>query len=222
MSKFTKFPKFRTLPVSPGRLRREAKLAKSESSDTSINTRDEVGSRLENLDLHLMSNCSIDRAELLVSNCIESETEDFAESHPILDQGCTASNDTLEIVTTESTSKIYRLDLSNVQTQGSTMYIRCTVNLCISTLPSQECPDLCTRSLNQRSVVSSLFTKSYTISSGPVSLVITTPAPKATVTPTPATTVAQTTDRAPEQASATAAGVILATISILLQNVFLH
>lgn len=60
------------------------------------------------------------------------------------------------------------------------MYIRCTVNLCITTMPSQKCPDLCSRNINQRSVVGSLFTSSYTIDSGPVSLVVTTAAPTTT------------------------------------------
>lgn len=46
-----------------------------------------VGSRISQLDLHVMSNCSIDRAEMIVSNCIESETADFTVYHNILDQG---------------------------------------------------------------------------------------------------------------------------------------
>lgn len=214
LSNFTSAPKFRTLEVASGRLRRDL----GYQPERSKNSTGAVGSKLDQLDLHLLSNCTVDRAEMLVSNCYESETEDFAVYHLILDSGCSAINGTLEINTTQSTSKVYRLDLSGVQTQGSTMYIRCTVNLCISTLPSLKCPDLCAPSANPRALVNSLFTKSYTIDSGPVSLVVTTPAPKATV----ATTTAQTTDHAPERASAIAAGLILTTISIFLQNVFLY
>lgn len=68
------------------------------------------------------------------------------------------------------------------------MYVQCTVNLCIATLPSQKCPDLCSRSVSTRTVVNSVFTKSYTIQSGPVSLVFTTPQPSTLSTITPATT----------------------------------
>lgn len=51
-----------------------------------------VGSRIKQLDLHVMSNYSTDRAEMVVSECMESETEDFAESHPILDHGSVIYN----------------------------------------------------------------------------------------------------------------------------------
>lgn len=64
------------------------------------------------------------------------------------------------------------------------MYIQCKVNLCITTTPSQKCPNLCGSSLESRMMVGSLFTKSYTVNSGPVSLVVTTAAP---------TTIFQTT-----------------------------
>lgn len=37
--------------------------------------------------LTVMSNCSIGRAEMVVSNCIESETEDFAKNSTIIRQG---------------------------------------------------------------------------------------------------------------------------------------
>lgn len=198
-----------------------------------------IGSWIEKLDLHVMSNCSIDRAEMIVSNCLESETEDFAESNPILEQGCAASNSTLEVITTQSNSKIYRLVLRKTTTNGTTMYFQCTVNLCIATQPSQKCPDLCTRSFSPKTLIDSVFSNSYTIRSGPVSLVVTTPAPttvktpaattltKTTITTTTkavTTTAAQSTtsSHAPEQTSAVAVGVVLTTISIFLQNAFLH
>ncbi|XP_040888911.1 uncharacterized protein LOC121178689 [Toxotes jaculatrix] len=250
LGKFTRIPKFRSLHILPERVRREVEspsgiiiTSKSTSniSTNSTSSSGAIGSKIEQLDLHVMSNCSINRAELLVSNCIESETEDFAETNPILEQGCATSNSTLEIVTTLSNSKVYRLDLSNLEAKGSMMYIQCTVNLCITTMPSETCPDLCTRSISHRALINSVFTKTYTIRSGPVSLVVTTPAPSTTTPVNTATTttksvattasssitsvtVAQnsTTSHAPEQTSSMAAGVILTTISIFLQNIFLY
>lgn len=47
----------------------------------------EAGSRIQMLYLTVMSNCSIGRAEMVVSNCIESETEDFANYNTIIHQG---------------------------------------------------------------------------------------------------------------------------------------
>lgn len=46
-----------------------------------------VGSQVEVLYLHLLSNCTIDEAEMIVSQCIESESEDFSNSHPVIQQG---------------------------------------------------------------------------------------------------------------------------------------
>ncbi len=68
------------------------------------------------------------------------------------------------------------------------MYIRCTVNLCIATMPSQKCPSMCTRSFDSRATVSNLYTRTYTIDSGPISTVITTPAPTVTTVVTPTST----------------------------------
>lgn len=62
------------------------------------------------------------------------------------------------------------------------MYVRCTVNLCITTLPSQKCPSLCSYSFSPRDLVGNLYTKTYTVNSGPVSLLTSTSAP----TPAPA------------------------------------
>ncbi|XP_070763376.1 uncharacterized protein [Enoplosus armatus] len=237
LANFTRIPTFRNLRLFPGRVRREVESLSVNTSTSSTNNNTSspaVGSRIKQLDLHVMSNCSIDRAEMIVSNCLESETEDFAKSQPILEQGCSASNTTLEVITTKTNSKIYRLDLSSMETSGSTMYIQCTVNLCIATMPSEKCPNLCTRSLNRATLVGSVFTGSYTIRSGPISLVVTSTTPSPTIittamtttmtTPPSTTTTAQATTQshAPEQASAMAAGVILTTISIFLQNIFLY
>ncbi|XP_039987817.1 uncharacterized protein LOC120792657 isoform X2 [Xiphias gladius] len=228
LAKFTRIPRLRSIYVPPGRVRREAE-SPSWRNITS-NSSGAFESRVDQLDLHVMSNCSVDRAELMVSNCIESETEDFAETSPILEQGCAASNSTLEIVTTHTNSKVYRLHLDNLEAKGSTMYIQCTVNLCIATMPSQECPDPCARSINYRALINSVFTKTYTIRSGPVSLLVTTTSTAivstntTTTTSTITTTAAQkkTTSHAPERASTVVAGVILTTVCIFLRNIFLH
>ncbi|KAM7015021.1 uncharacterized protein LKV04_013324 [Tautogolabrus adspersus] len=237
-AKFTRTPLLRTLQIAPSRVRREVEPlsetntpsnSTSTASYTGATTSLPVGSRLNVLDLHVMSNCSINRAEMIVSDCLESETEDFAVSYPLLERGCSASNNTLEVVTSKLNSKIYRLDLSDMQAKGTTMYVQCTVNLCITTLPSQKCPDVCTRNFTHRTMLDSVYSRTYTIRSGPVSLVIT-PAPATThaATTLPSTTVASktvqstTSSHAPEQASALAAGVLLTTISIFLQNAFLY
>ncbi|KAM8761885.1 uncharacterized protein AB9X84_006783 [Acanthopagrus schlegelii] len=238
MAEFTRTPKFRSLQLSPERSRREAESpskidtstnsSSTNSTDNSSSTSGAVGSRITQLDLHVMSNCSIKRAEMIVSNCIESETEDFAESRPILRQGCTTPN-TLEVITSQSSSKIYRMDLSKIEPKGLMMYIRCTVNLCISTLGSLKCPDLCTHSLDHRSVVGSVFTSSYTVDSAPISLVVTTAAPSTTSVVTTEQTIVphdttntSSTSHAQEHASAVAAAVIFTTMSMFLQNVLFY
>lgn len=43
--------------------------------------------RMEMLDLHVFSNCSLDRAELMVGHCVESETQDFVNTRPLLSHG---------------------------------------------------------------------------------------------------------------------------------------
>ena len=100
LAQFTRDPKLRSLRFSPERVRREVEsLSRSYStsnstsnstSDFSVNSTgiyDTIGSRINQLDLHVMSNCSVDRAEMVVSNCMESEAEDFSVSNPILEQG---------------------------------------------------------------------------------------------------------------------------------------
>lgn len=240
LAKFTSRAHLRTNYIAPARVRRAAEsgaasnitsnstsVSSSSNSTNSNSTNSAIGSKISQLDLHLMSNCSVPRAEMIVSECVESETEDFAESKPILDKGCMMSNSTLEVITTQNNTKVFRLDLKSMDAKGSTMYVKCTVNLCITTIPSQKCPDLCRSGINARALVGSVFTKSYTITSGPVSLVVTTAAPTTTVVTTTtakttiaATTVTQdtTTSHASEQASSVATGVILTTVSIFLQR----
>ncbi|XP_056268449.1 uncharacterized protein LOC130192463 isoform X2 [Pseudoliparis swirei] len=196
MGNHTRVPTFRPLRMAQRRLRREAESVSSNA----------VGSRYSYLDLQVMSNCSIGRAKMIVRNCIESETADFAISSPILDQGCSASNTTLEVTTTRNNSKVYRLDLSNIKAQGLTMFVECTVNLCIATMPSQTCPDLCSGAAGNRNVVNSVFTNSYKVHSGPVSLVVTpTVATTTTAPPTTGNSTAAATSAAAAAASAAAA-----------------
>ncbi|XP_029281389.1 uncharacterized protein LOC115003643 [Cottoperca gobio] len=218
MANITRIPKLRNLQMSQSRLRREVESPSDSNNNSTTTSNSNTAKRINQLDLHVMSNCSIDRAEMLVSNCFESATEDFAELHPILEQGCTFSNSTLEVIIPQKYSKIYRLDLSSVETQSSTMYIRCTVNLCISINPSQKCPNLCTHSNNNRMLVDGVYTSTYTISSAAISLMVANSAPTITVVTTPALTTTGAIIRptqvfiishAPEQASALIAGVIL-------------
>ncbi|XP_071390382.1 uncharacterized protein [Centroberyx affinis] len=242
LQEFTRVPNFRHLHTFPeaGRLRRAAAMPQSQSFSF---PREGIGSKVNMLDLHVMSDCNIERAEMMVGKCVESETEDFADSHPILDQGCMAANSTLEVITTRKNSRIYRLDMSSIKAQGTTMFVECTVYLCIATLPSQTCPDSCTRSTDNRGLVDNVFTTTYTIQSGPISLVVTTAAPTTTAvittttTTTTTTTAASgitttapvitavhntTTSHAPEEASAMTVGVICSAITIILQHIFLY
>ncbi|KAK7912836.1 hypothetical protein WMY93_013047 [Mugilogobius chulae] len=213
------------------------------TTTVSTTTASLIGSKIDTLDLYVTSNCSVERAEILVSSCMESETEDFAISSPLLEQGCTASSGALEVVTTATGTKIYRLDLSGLKSEGTTMYVKCTVNLCITTQPSAKCPDLCTTKLTRSSMVNNVFSSSYTITSPAVSLVYTT-APPTTLSTTPQTTVTTTTTKptttaatsataattaatttkaptttshAPEKASSMTVGAMVALLCVILQ-----
>ncbi|KAL3993301.1 polycomb protein SUZ12 [Sarotherodon galilaeus] len=224
LAKFTRNPKFRSNVNSPQRLRRGVDSGTGSNSSNSASVNEESGSRIKQLDLYVRSNCSVLRAEMIVNECIESETEDFAISRPILKQGCLTSSNTLEIITTQNNSRVYRLDLSTIQTNGTILYVQCTVNLCITTMPSLTCPDLCTSSRSQSTLVGSVFTSSYTVKSGPVSLVFTTPAPTTTavantttaantrsITVTTATTATATTTSTTNTASTSATPAVTAT-----------
>lgn len=248
LSPFTSNARFRTNNIFRGRFRRQVESeTQSNSTSNSSSSMPAVGSRFDFLDLHVMSNCSVDRAEMVVSKCIQSENEDFSDSRPIVEQGCMISNESFEIITSQNNSKVYRLNLKTIGVNGTTMYIQCTVNLCIATMPSQSCPDLCTRSSSARTLIGSVFTSSYTIKSGPISLVVTTPAPSTPSTASTATTAnnaaasnanaatttaaaannattnaTATTSHAPEKTSSIISAVILTTISGFLHRIVLH
>ncbi|XP_003969857.3 uncharacterized protein [Takifugu rubripes] len=180
---FTRAPRILDTPGNPTRVRRDAELSLQSANDSL-----KAGSRVGMLYLTVLSNCSIGRAEMVVSNCIKSETEDFATYSAIVQQGCSSSSETAEVVIADSTSKVYRLDLSKTNSVAPMMYVRCTVNLCITTLPSQKCPSLCNYSFSPRGLVGNLYTETYTVNSGPVSLLISTSAP----TPDPAPNASNT------------------------------
>ncbi|KAG7481727.1 hypothetical protein JOB18_003414 [Solea senegalensis] len=229
---FTRTARLRSLDRAR-RFRREVE----SSSNSTTNSTDHNGSKISLLDLVVSANCSISGAELVVSQCVQSETDDFAEQTPILHHGCLSSNNSAEVITTNPNVRIYRLDLSTVHNTNSMMYVQCTVNLCITTLSSHTCPELCGASRESgQSIVESVFTKSYIITSPPVSLVYTTPVPlvgQSTVVATSTMTTASSStntsasensssSHAPEHTSSMAAGVILTTLSIFLHNIFLH
>ncbi|KAM4602593.1 uncharacterized protein ACJ7VT_019220 isoform 2-T2 [Polymixia lowei] len=239
-SNLTRSPTFRHLRSRPSeRVQRDVALFEPGNGNGPRGFHRSTGSKIDSLDLHVLSNCSVDRAELMVGKCMESETEDFVGANPILDQGCLAANSTLEIVTSTSNSRVYRLDMSTMKSQGTMMFVECTVYLCIATLPSQKCPDPCDNSTSNKTMTDKMITRSYTIRSGAISLVVTTAAPTitaavATAAAAPAapaaavtsiadtTAVQKTTSSNAPEASAMTVGVILAAIHIYHQNIFLY
>lgn len=79
---FTRAPRILDTPGNPTRVRRDAELSLQSANDSL-----KAGSRVGMLYLTVLSNCSIGRAEMVVSNCIKSETEDFATYSAIVQQG---------------------------------------------------------------------------------------------------------------------------------------
>lgn len=84
LAKFTSTPRFRS--NFQGRKRRTVQVGTGSSVDNPVKAM-VVGSRIKQLDLYLLSNCSIGRAQMVVSDCMQSETEDFAVSQPLLQHG---------------------------------------------------------------------------------------------------------------------------------------
>ncbi|XP_056135136.1 uncharacterized protein LOC130111863 [Lampris incognitus] len=232
-SEFTRIPRFHKLhSFLPGHVHRKAMPALSVDSPRFFSG--STGSSSNKLDLHVMSSCHVRRAELFIGNCMESETEDFADPHPILENGCMASNSTLEVILVTSTARVYRIDLSGINAKGSKMFLECTVYLCISTMPSKKCPDPCAASHSSRMLTENIFSRTYTVQSEAIVLEVNNVTPKPTAvittaathqvmnanTATPAVTVTTTTttatSNAPEEASAMSMAVILTVICISL------
>ncbi|MEQ2168514.1 hypothetical protein GOODEAATRI_015295, partial [Goodea atripinnis] len=86
LAEFTSTPKFHSDFLPLPRARREAGVVNSISINNA-KSRLQLGEKVKQLDLLVMSNCSVERAEMIVTNCKESETEDFAVSRPILQNG---------------------------------------------------------------------------------------------------------------------------------------
>ncbi|XP_061617390.1 uncharacterized protein LOC133471658 [Phyllopteryx taeniolatus] len=208
-AEYTYHPQFRPLGLMPGPMRRDSAPVRHIRA-----LQGGLGSRIKELDLHLLSNTTLKRAELSVKRCVESASENFAESLIIMDNGCTAVNTTKEIRAT-SNARIYRLDVTNLV--ENTMYAECEVDLCIPFLPSQTCATQCNKGLVNRAATI-MLSKTFTVRSGPVSLVATTPVPSTSVVtdaagqnegPAIATTVEAVTitSSAPEQTSFMAVGI---------------
>ncbi|XP_054892745.1 uncharacterized protein LOC129364233 [Poeciliopsis prolifica] len=250
LAPLTSSPRFRSNFLSSSRFRRETG-SESSTSNSSTQTGLQHDEMVKQLDLYVMSNCSVDRAEMIVTDCMESEKEDMADSHPLVEKGCMMSNNTLEIITEEKTFKIYRLDMNTRTVTGTKMYFECKINLCIATMPSDKCPDLCSNSSSSSMLVNSVFTSTYSIRSGPVSLMVAdfmnrnTTATNPPTNNTPGPTVAQpattpgstspasqipnvtstntnTASQAPEVATSRITGVILMTIAMFLQITILQ
>lgn len=73
-SRYTRNPRFLPNGQSLARARRDT-----------VSTK--ITSRITQLDLYLMSNCTITDVKMIVTDCLESETKDFEVSHPIMAQG---------------------------------------------------------------------------------------------------------------------------------------
>lgn len=69
---------------------RQARLRSLQSARTAREL--QRSSRLDMLDLHVFSNCSLARAELMVGRCVESETSDFLHARPLLSQGLVSTS----------------------------------------------------------------------------------------------------------------------------------
>ncbi|XP_051513290.1 uncharacterized protein LOC127417353 isoform X2 [Myxocyprinus asiaticus] len=126
--------------------------------------------RMDTLDLHVFSNCSLARAELMVGRCVESETQDFLNTQPLLNQGCLSGNSTVEILTSTPTVRVYRLYLGSLNIKGDTMFVECQVHLCVTTKQSQRCSDPCSGPADP-AIIDNIQTQTYSVRSGPVLLV---------------------------------------------------
>ncbi|XP_057689716.1 uncharacterized protein LOC130914484 isoform X2 [Corythoichthys intestinalis] len=222
---YTSNPQFNPLELISERVRGDASPVRHIRA-----VQGEPGSRIKELDLHLISNSTLDRSELSILRCVESATADFSKVYTILEQGCKSSLSTKEI-RASSNVRIFRLDLSELVTVGNTMYVECEVDLCITFLPSQKCAKRCNQVLG-KSVAPRMLSKHFIVRSKPVSLVITTPAPTTSVvtnvagqtevpTAAPVENVTSTSN-APERASFMAVGLTFNIICIFLQHIFVH
>lgn len=98
MSKFTKNPIFRSFQPLSTRKRRDVllpsgtKIISKRATNNDNLTSGAIGSKISQLDLYVMSNCSVARAQLIVSSCVKSDTADFTVTTPILNHGSVIVN----------------------------------------------------------------------------------------------------------------------------------
>lgn len=76
--------------TSTSSINRTSTSSPSTTSSTLATTSYAIGSKINQLDIYVLSNCSIVGAQMIVSNCITSNTSDFAETMPFLNQGLVA------------------------------------------------------------------------------------------------------------------------------------
>ncbi|XP_011486116.1 uncharacterized protein LOC101164464 [Oryzias latipes] len=213
-SRYTRNPRFLPNGQSLARARRDT-----------VSTK--ITSRITQLDLYLMSNCTITDVKMIVTDCLESETKDFEVSHPIMAQGCISSSNTSEIAIDRSTARVYRLNVDSLASKNSDlMYIMCHIRLCRPTSPSAQCLDVCGRAGSQSPLVTNFMSKTYTVLSDKIPLIPTSPTitTPTTMSPTSNSTTAKNpsipagvNSHAPTATSVTTAA-ILTTISIFLQK----
>ncbi|XP_077570309.1 uncharacterized protein LOC144194848 [Stigmatopora nigra] len=225
MAKYTRNPQFNPL---------EPILAQLDSSPARHirAVQGQLGSRIKDLDLHLISNTTLARAEISIQRCMESETADFTQSYIFLEDGCKSARSTKEIVAS-SNVRIFRLRLADLFPVGIMMYVKCEVDLCITFLPSEKCSKQCNQALG-RGGTPTMLSKHFTVRSEPISLVrtrtttsmsvVTNEAGQTEAGQTEATTSAPVevvigTSSAPEQAFSMAMGLTLILISIFLQHI---
>ncbi|XP_077476143.1 uncharacterized protein LOC144089131 [Stigmatopora argus] len=225
MAKYTRNPRFNPLELIRERVQLDSSPARHIRA-----VQGQQGSMIKDLDLHLISNTTLARAEISVQRCVESETADFTKSYIFLEEGCKSARSTKEIVAS-SNVRIFRLHLADLFPVGNMMYVECEVDVCITFLPSQKCSKQCNQALG-RSGTPTMLSKHFTVRSGPISLVRTTTAPSTSVVtneagqteaPTSAPVEVVTgTSSAPEQAFSMAVGLTLILISIFLQHICFH
>ncbi|XP_068173183.1 uncharacterized protein [Antennarius striatus] len=172
---------------------------------------------IDMLDVTVTADSLAQDAQLVVSNCIMSETADFAQFVPIVERGCLDTSMAIQVISTTSNSITYRIELSN-ENEAQSVFFRCSINLCIPLSASATCPNLCNATLNETMLVTTLFTRVFIVTTDRIDLVVPIPEQVVNITIPPINITAH----APERASALAAGMILATISVVLQHFFLN
>lgn len=101
------------------------------------------------------------------------------------------------------------------------MYVECVVHLCITTKQTDRCSDPCTGTPDP-TIVDSILTRSYTVRSGPVSLIKVTETSTTVAKPQSATPVAQPSTSQATTASASRREYFKTNITIVHISVTQH